>query len=244
LGLLVSLLLIPPVNCLAVACVGVALWRRRLGRPLAIAGLAGLVLFSLPLVAGSLMAILESGLNPPPPPAVAPRAIVILSGDQTEIRVGPLDTYRVGGLTLEREQAGAALARRTGLPVLVTGGALHAWSPPLADMMATSMAQDFGVKVTWTERASVDTWTNAQDSAAILRKAGISSVYVVTHAWHMKRSLLAFRRAGLIAAAAPVDVDAVPQLRLSALVPLARCWLESFWAVHELIGWAWYAIRP
>jgi uncharacterized SAM-binding protein YcdF (DUF218 family) len=238
------LVLIPPVNCLFVACVGVALGRRRFGRPLAIAGLAGLLLFSLPIVATSLMAILEAGLNPPPAPAAAPKAIVILSGDQTEIRVGPLNVYRVGTLTLEREQAGAVLARRTGLPLLVTGGALSTSSPPIGDLMTASMAQDFGLKVTWTERASADTWANAQDSAAILRKAGISSVYVVTHAWHMKRALLAFRRAGLTAAAAPVAVDAAPQWRASAFVPLPRCWLESYWAIHELIGWAWYAIRP
>ena len=57
-------------------------------------------------------------------------------------------------------------------------------------------------------------------------------------------SLLAFRRAGLTATAAPVAIDAKPSLRVTAFVPLARSWLESYYATHELIGWAWYAIRP
>jgi uncharacterized SAM-binding protein YcdF (DUF218 family) len=243
-GSLGALVLVPPVNCLATACLGVALGRRRFGRPLTIIGLAGLVLFSLPIVSGSLIFALETGLNTTPPAADPPQAIVILSGDQTEIRTGLTSAFRVGLLTLEREQAGAALARRTHLPVLVTGGAIHPWSPPLADIMDASMESDFGVKVTWSERASLDTWGNASLSAAILHKAGIHSVYLVTQAWHMKRALLAFRHAGLAVTPAPVAVEAQPVLRASAFVPLAHSWLESYYAMHELIGWAWYAVRP
>jgi uncharacterized SAM-binding protein YcdF (DUF218 family) len=277
-GLLVSLLLVPPVNCLFIACLGAALGRRRGGRALTIVGLAGLLLFAIPIVPDTLTGFLESGLNAPQtgptpgasmlpastPPAsmapslappslappnpapqpTAPQAIVILSGDQSEIRVGSGASYRVGALTLEREQAGAALARRTHLPVLVTGGALHSWSPTLADLMSASMKDDFNVPVTWEERNAPDTWGNATGSAAILRKAGITSVYVVTHAWHMKRALLAFRRAGLAVTAAPVAIDGKSTLRGSEFLPSPKAWLESFYAMHELIGWAWYAIRP
>ena len=239
-GVVASLVVVPPLNCLVAACLGVALKRRWL----TVLGLAGLVLFALPVVSGSLIAILESGLNPPAIASPTPQAVVILSGDQLEIRAGDVTAYRVGGLTLEREQAGAALARRTSLPILVTGGALHPWSPPLAGIMATSMAQDFNMSVKWQEQRSIDTWENAAFSAAILHKAGITSVYVVTHAWHMKRSLLAFRRAGLTVTAAPVAIDAEPSLRASAFVPHVRAWLASYYAAHELIGWAWYAIRP
>ena len=243
-GAFATLLIIPPMNCLAAACLGAALGRRRFGRPLTILGLAGLVLFALPAVSGSLIGILESGLTAPPAASAAPQAIVILSGDQAEIIAGNARTYRVAALTLEREQAGAALARRTGLPVLVTGGALQPWSPPLAEIMATSMAQDFNVPVKWREQNSLDTWQNATLSAAILHQAGICTVYLVTHAWHMKRALVAFRRAGITAIAAPVAIDTKPNFRAGAFVPGARAWLESYYAMHELIGWAWYAIRP
>jgi uncharacterized SAM-binding protein YcdF (DUF218 family) len=236
--------LLPPLNCLLAACVGAALGPRRGGATLRAFGLSGLVLLSLPVVSGSLLAILESAQNPPQPPASPPQAIVILSGDQSEILDGAGIGFRPGPQTLEREQAGAALARRTHLPVLVSGGSIHAWSPPLADIMAKSLESDFGVAVRWREAGSIDTWANARNSAAMLRHDGITSVYLVTHAWHMPRSLLAFRRAGIQAEAAPVAIDNKRFFRLSSFVPSTHAWEESYLGVHELIGWAWYAIRP
>jgi uncharacterized SAM-binding protein YcdF (DUF218 family) len=243
-GSVPALLLLPPLNCLVAACLGAALGRRRGGAALRAVGLTGLVLLSLPVVSGSLLAILESGQNPPLPPAAPPQAIVILSGDQSEILDGAGIGFRPGPQTLEREQAGAVLARRTHLPVLVSGGSIHAWSPPLADIMAKSLADDFNVDVRWREAGSIDTWANARNSAAVLHHDGITSIYLVTHAWHMKRALLAFQRAGMLAAAAPVAVDDKPYFRPSAFVPSTYAWQESYWGVHELIGWAWYAIRP
>ncbi len=226
------------------ACVGTALGPRPGGRVLRVAGLSGLVLLSLPVVSGSLLAILERGPAASPPAGALPQAIVILSGDQSEILDGAGIGFRPGPQTLEREQTGAALARRTHLPVLVSGGSIHSWSPPLADIMARSMQNDFAVAVRWREAASIDTWANARDSAAMLRRDGINSVFLVTHAWHMPRALLAFRRAGLQAVAAPVAVDDKPYVCLSAFVPSAYAWEESYWAMHELVGLAWYAVRP
>jgi uncharacterized SAM-binding protein YcdF (DUF218 family) len=232
------------MNCLLAACAGAALGPRRFGRALRIVGLGGLVVFSLPVVAGSLTALLELGLNPPPPPVTPPQAIVILSGDETAIRVGPDIKYRPGPLTLEREQAGAALSRATHLPVLVSGGQIFDGTPTLAAIMVRSLDADFGIQVKWREDRSLDTWANAADSAAILHAAGINSVYLVTHAWHMHRALVAFRRAGLQAAAAPVAIENKPNFRPGAFVPAAHAWLESYWGMHELIGWAWYALKP
>jgi uncharacterized SAM-binding protein YcdF (DUF218 family) len=244
-----TLLFVPPLNLLPVAIVGAALRRWRVGRVLLWTGLLGLWLFALPIVSGGMMQVLESGLRAPPPLGAAPpgppaQAVVILSGDQQAIMLPTGVAYRVGLLTLEREQAGAALAKATGLPVLVTGGAIHPWSQPLADMMIDSLRRDFGVTVQWREAGSQDTWENARRSAAILRGAGISRVWVVTHAWHMKRALVAFRRAGLQALAAPVVVDAPPRGRAAEFLPTANGWLQSYFAMHELIGWAWYDIRP
>ena len=98
------------------------------------------------------------------------------------------------------------LARRTGLPVLVSGGMLRDDDVPLGTLMAMSMVQTFGVTPRWVEAQSHTTWENAEYSAALLQPLGIHSVYVVTHAWHMPRALLAFRHFGLHAVPAVVTV--------------------------------------
>jgi uncharacterized SAM-binding protein YcdF (DUF218 family) len=243
LAALPSLALIPPLNLLAAACAGALLHRRRIGLILLSVGLGGLVLVSLPIIAGTLLTSLESGLPMSPPASDPPQAIVILSGDETDIVVDGRPAERVGHLTLEREVAGVVLARRTNLPMLVTGGSPYPGDPTLAALMAESLQQDFGIAPKWTEPRSDDTWQNAQFSAAILRAAGIHSIYLVTHAWHERRSLIAFRAAGMTATAAPVPLDAPPRLFFHNLLPHVSGWQESYFALHEWIGIVWYSLR-
>ena len=238
-----SLFLLPPLNCMVAACAG-AVWRhRRAGRVLLVAGLAALVLLSIPLVAGSLLATLQTGLPTRPDLADPPGAVVILAGNDAEVQTADGPGYEVGWLTLERERAGARLARYTGLPILVSGGVIRPGAPTLASLMAASLHEDFALPVTWQEQHSIDTWENAADSARILRQAGIGTVYVVTHAWHMRRALMAFRAAGVHAVAAPVSPAAWPRLRWASLVPRVSAWEDSYFAAHEWVGCAWYWLR-
>ena len=100
---------------------------------------------------------------------------------------------RPGSLTLDRLRTGAALHRRTDLPILVTGGTTQPRTATVGVVMAESLRDDFRAPARWTEPKSDDTWENARFSAAILKAEGITSVYVVTHAWHMRRAVLAFQ---------------------------------------------------
>ena len=109
--------------------------------------------------------------------------------------------------------------------------------------MADSLQQDFGLQTLWLEQASKDTWQNAADSAAVLRPSHIDTVYVVTHAWHMRRALIAFRAAGLRAVAAPVDPERPPPLAPRMLVPSVSAWQQSYYGLHEWIGCLWYSLR-
>jgi uncharacterized SAM-binding protein YcdF (DUF218 family) len=238
-----TVFVVPPLNCLVAACVGAVLRRRRAGRVLLAVGLGGLLLLSLPLVSGALIASLEQDLPVTAPADDPPRAIVILSGDEMETETEDRIGYTIGHLTLERERAGARLARSTGLPVLVSGGQIRRRWPTLAAVMATSMHDDFGVTPRWLETKSKNTWQNAEDSAAILHEAGIDSVYVVTHAWHMRRALIAFRAAGLKATAAPVEAERPPHLALNFVLPHVSSWQQSYYALHEWIGCLWYALH-
>ena len=226
--------LLPPAS-LAVLALVLAFAGRR-WRELVIAVLVVLVLLSLPLVSSALLIALAP---PPAPPGPPPQAIVVLSGDGIR-----LSTYELepGLLTLDRVRAGVALARSTGLPILVSGGVIYPGHEPLAKMMDRVMQSDFRLPPRWVEDRSYDTWQNAEFSAAMLRAAGISRVYLVTHFWHMRRALLAFDRFGLQAVPAPVHPPHWT-LRWSQLVPRADAWQESYFALHEWLGLAFYALR-
>jgi len=210
-------------------------WRRqsRVGPVIVAASLAGLLILSLPIVGQALLVSLEQGLPLTPAADAPPQAIVILSAELDHVR-GP--DVRAGPLTLQRLQAGAALYRRTHLPVLVSGGVLGHEEPPIASIMAESLTADFGVPVRWTEDRSRTTWENAAFTASILRPLGIRSVYVVTHAWHEKRAILAFRHFGLLPTAAPVQLDALR----GGILPSTVGWSRSYYALHEWIGCIWY----
>jgi uncharacterized SAM-binding protein YcdF (DUF218 family) len=243
LAALPSVLLIPPLNLFAAACAGALGHRRRAGRRLLAIGLGGMWLLSMPFVSGTLLSLLERNLPAVPAAGAAPAAIVILSGDETDIVLGGRLAEQVGALTLQRELAGVLLARQTSLPILVTGGEAHPGDPPLAQLMTQSLQTAFGVQPKWIEDKSLDTWQNAVLSARMLKDAGIGSIYLVTSAWHMRRALVAFRAAGLVATAAPTPLDAPPRAALHNFLPHVSSWQESYYALHEWIGYAWYLIR-
>jgi uncharacterized SAM-binding protein YcdF (DUF218 family) len=137
----------------------------------------------------------------------------------------------------------AALQRRTGLPILVTGGTTQPNSPPVGQVMAQSLTDDFRTPPRWIEAKSADTWENARFSADILRAEGITSVYIVTHAWHMRRAVLAFQGTGLTVTAAPTSLDDPLGPDLEDFLPRAGGWQTGYFAMHEWIGYAWYKLR-
>lgn len=244
LSAVVTTLIVPPVNLLLVSIAGavIALRRPRAGLALVGFGLLGLIVLALPVTAESLIVSLETGLHLSATGKPPPGAIVILAGDVAKIASETPET-EVGPLTLERLRAGAALYRRVGLPVLVTGGMPPEGGLPIAALMAESLAQDFHVPVRWTETHSEDTWGNARDSASILAAAGIRSIYLVTHAWHMRRSVIAFAHFGITVTAAPVRLDAPPAATVVKFFPGVKAWMTSYFALHEWIGCVYYSLH-
>jgi uncharacterized SAM-binding protein YcdF (DUF218 family) len=243
-SLLLSLVM-PPTGCAIAVVVGLLLvfrWRR-FGSCIAWLGVAALLLMALPVVSDNLMLGLETGLPPATPPADhPPGAIVVLGGEVTRSRtlamgVGP------GPLTLERVRTAAELARRTGLPILVTGGITQPDTAPVAAVMAASLRDDFRLSARWIEDKSRDTWQNARFSAEILRGQGITSVYVVTSAWHMRRALLAFQATTLTVTPVPTPPGDPVQGNLNDFLPHASAWQTAYYALHEWIGYAWYKVR-
>lgn len=239
LGGLATPFVVPPVNFAVLAGLALLAGRRRLAGVF----LALLLLLALPVVADGMITALERGQGAGDPKLGQPGgagAIVVLGAEVIRTEEG---RTLPGPLSLRRLRAAAALARRTGLPILVSGGLAQPDAAAVAVAMADSLRDDFAVPARWVEQRSADTFENAADSAAMLRAAGIGSALVVTDQWHMRRALAAFRAAGFAAIPAPAPTQASGGLEFGDFIPTAGAWQRSYYALHEGIGLAWYALR-
>jgi uncharacterized SAM-binding protein YcdF (DUF218 family) len=215
---------------------------RRFGHALMTVSFVVLLLLCLPVVSTALMQPLQSypALDPERvPPGVG--AIVVLSADmQAEAPEYGFDI--VGPLGLERVRYAAWLNKRTKLPILVSGGRVLPWTAPLARQMEATLTAEFGVPVRWVEDRSIDTHQNATRSAEMLKRDGVGSVLLVTHAWHMRRAMLAFQSAGLAPVAAPTRFIRPSRPIWQDFIPDASALRASYYALHEWAGLLWYYI--
>lgn len=240
----IVLLLLPPLNLLLAAVLGLVLmrYRPRAGYRIVVVSVIGLLLLSMHAVTTPLLIGLERDLPLRPPVDAPPGAIVVLSGDSLASPSVP-GFYTVGGITLRRLLTAASLHRKTGLPILTSGGPIPRHAPPLADLMTQTLRQDFRVDVRWQERKSLDTAENARFSAEVLREAGVTSIYLVTDAWHMRRSLLAFAPTGLHVTAAPTPMQRPLTFTFTDFVPSISSWATAYFVAHEWVGLVWYSVR-
>ena len=234
--ILLPVIFVPPTGLLWLLVLGAALRRSRprLARISFAIGLLGLYALSMPAVDGALLTSLERA-QPRQADTPEPAAIIILGGDGERTQ-DMLVKAVPGALSLQRLTGAAILDRQTHLPVLITGGAIGPDQPSVADLMADIYTSAFGLPVEWRETKSDNTCENARFSADILRKAGISSAYVVTNAWHMPRALLAFKQAGFPVVASPLYAGRHEIQGVADFLPHTTAWNRSYYAIHEWIG--------
>ena len=237
-----DVLLVPPVSLIWLGLMGAGLAvskRCRTWGTALLAGAAiGLFALSTPLVRDVCLGSLDR--HPPLDPewrqVPSAQAVVVL-GAAARWGAREWGGMSVGPFTLERLRYGAEVHRRTGLPVLITGYTAAA----MAGVMETS----FRVPVRWTETESLDTYQNAELSARLLRREGIQRIFLVTHFWHMPRSVRVFRGAGLDPVPAPTGfLGPRPTSQpLHRLLPRPTSLQLTQAAFHEWVGLAWYRLR-
>ncbi len=228
-------LVLLPMGPVLLAAFGLWLSRRRprAGRTLTGVALGLLVLLSLPVVADHLARQVEAYPALAPSRPVVADIIVVLGGGQ---RRPPAPAAPVPGPeTQERLATGAALARRTGLGLLVSGGSFDS-GPAEADVMQSALRSQFGLEARFVERRSRDTRENALESARLLRAAGLRRVLLVTSAVHMRRAVDEFLAAGLEVVPAPVAGVADSGAALEDWLPRAGALATSYEALYECLG--------
>lgn len=200
---------------------------------------------STPLAATLLLRSLEwyPAIAPQSLAAKGPQAIVVLAAGRRG------DTPEYGGdtvdaLTLERVRYAAFVARKTALPVILSGGSDKPGQAALSDLMQEVLEAELHISAMWVERESQTTAENARDTSQILRDHGIAHVYLVTHAWHMPRAAAAFKRMNMIVTPAPTGfIAAGASPNIADFLPSPWALSATGYGLHEWLGLLWYTLR-
>ena len=226
-------LILPPAGPLLLAICG--LWllrgqRRALGRTLVVTGVVSLWLLSTPIVADQVTRLAERypALDPHQP--VDAQAIVILGGGEERVQAPEYGGAVAGVVLLERLAYGAFLAKRTSLPVLVSG------SPREGVAMSATLARDFGVQARWVDGQSHDTYENAHFSARLLRPDNVKRIVLVTSSTHLWRAAHEFMGVGFEVVPAPTGIVTDREPGIFSFVPGPSALMRSNAAIYELLG--------
>jgi uncharacterized SAM-binding protein YcdF (DUF218 family) len=240
-------LLLPPGGIILMWLLGLLLAKRLMGKLLLIGAPTLLYLLSTPFIAGQLMVPLEiyPALSSDTLKENSAQAIVVLGSGVYESapEYGGSDT--VSRLLLERIRYAAWLHRRSGLPIIASGGNPKERELSEARLMQQVLQQEFGVKVLALEEQSRTTRENAENTKALLEQLNMEKIVLVTHAWHMPRAVEAFRRTGTEPLAAPTAFAGSrdPESDWRDWLPSTQALGNSYFALHEYVGRAWYAFR-
>jgi uncharacterized SAM-binding protein YcdF (DUF218 family) len=238
------LILPPGIFILAIILVSlVMIYRKRwrLGLANLIVGLMLWALSTVP-VANFLIIGLESEYSIPANPSGD--VIILLGGGMVEGVPDLTGMSTPSPSTTGRIVTAARLYRRLGLPIIVTGGRAYEDAESAVATIAKRFLIDLGVpeKVITVEDRARDTAQNARLTAAICKQQGFSKPILLTAAYHLKRSRMAFDATG-------IQVTPFPAYFLGSrnvpftwrhLLPRAATLHSSADALHEHIGILYY----
>ena len=229
---------------------GMALRRRFL------LGIGVLVLwvFSMPVVGEALIRAVEGRSGRVPVSSVpAADALVVLSGMVVQVDGAPLGEW---GDASDRFEGAIELFKAGKAPLLVFTAGQLPWQPdaiPEGELLARR-ALLLGVPKTailLTAKAG----NTAEEAAAARKLLGVDKsvdrtvetgqrkkIILVTSAYHMRRAVLLFEKAGFWVEPFPVDFQVSNVNRFTVLDCLPDAWAlgQSSKALREVIGWAFY----
>ena len=239
---LLSLLVYPLSLSLLLVLLAILLMRwRRLAVSLLLLAFGWLYLCSTALFADFLMAGLEEDYRP--------RALSVLPGADAIVILGGStrgDTHWSSMADLntaaDRITHGLALYKAGKAPLVLVSGGSTTGSRPEAEQIGDYLElMGLPASALLLERQSLDTRQNATYSRVLLEGRGVNRILLVTSAYHLRRAVPLFERAGFDVIPAPTDYQrlvgrpAVPRW-LPTVDDLGR----TTGAIKDYVGFVYY----
>jgi len=242
---------LPPGINILLALVGLAVyWHWSLaGKILILAGFLSLWLASAPIVAYNLLEILQNHYPALSLDKVAKdeHAVIVVLGGGNLINVEQGNKNTVSDQTLNRIRYSAYLHQKTKLPIIVSGGPIRGMADTEANLMLEVFQKDFNIASVIKEDKSNNTAEEGKYLLPILKQQRFDKVYLVTNAWHMPRSMFAFKgeaKEGIKIIPAPMGYQVYDhRYSLLSYLPNVNALNASSTAMHEFLGLFWYYLR-
>jgi uncharacterized SAM-binding protein YcdF (DUF218 family) len=235
--------LIPPALLVLIAALAAwfSLWNRRIGIATSVVITSLLYLAALPVVAARMAEEVE--IPPPDTPDFSGANAIVVLGAGVHRGDGDKVPDTLSATSLQRVYFAAQAWRQLKLKVVVSGGRVFGAHASEASLMRAALEDDFGVPVAWIEDRSGSTYENALLTSRILVAHDISTIVLVTNAWHMRRAVWSFERMGVHAIPWPAPRTYDESDRIDDYLPRTGALEESYHALHEAIGMAYYRLR-
>ena len=165
---------------------------------------------------------------------ITPSAVVVLGGGSN-----PKDTIKAFPDAFKREVYGLILAKTYNIPFVFSGGGIGKISEAentKHDVQLLTKTFDVNI-TTYFEDKSLNTIQNGMYTALLFKKLKLpKNIYLVTNAYHMKRSYKIFKFFGFKIITKPVGFYSKPIESIWDYFPNMNSLNASYKAIHEYFG--------
>jgi uncharacterized SAM-binding protein YcdF (DUF218 family) len=237
-------LVLPPASLLLLIGLGLLLAARKKAAGLLLVFAAATMLWLLSCHAVAVWLALNLLPQYPPLPVATlksspAQAIVVLGGGVHPVSP-EYGEAQAAAPAAARLRYGAWLARQTALPVAFAGGigwgAAGSQTLSEGEVARRAALLDYGLSLRWIDGQSRDTAESAQALQTLMLKDKVRQIALVTHAWHMPRSVRAFERAGFTVLPAPMGFILPGRSGLLEWLPSSEGLGNSRMVLREWLG--------
>lgn len=217
---------------------------RKIKQTLSIIGFISLYVQSTPIFAYNLATSIEQ--KPISTNAPTPDAIVVLSGGVNNNGYEYPIKAIVNTDTLIRLRYAVYLAQKYPNATLILSGGYTGSRYKEAQVMKDTLDTMFNIEnPIIVEDNSINTNENAKFTAKIIKLHHFQTIYLVTQAYHMKRSMMLFHENGVTPIAAPTDYTHSDDAMTKELmfIPTARAQSITSRSLHEIWGYYLYKLN-